>query len=276
MKRRPTWPNSPSVVPPKLGHVPASQTVGVFPQPVAQPCRASRCRAGRQQPRHQRTDLVTGQHHVAQQQADQPGQGEARRRRPVIPPPAVPADTQPLGLALCRGGHRRDLPGLAAGVAGRPVDPGRRAPGGAQPQYLGRHSRDAPQPRPGPERRLLGPPRSLRAALHPHQSRSEPRKRHGRAGPLPAQGRHRPGPDPAGQPRFSHRRRLRPLRGEDGPEAQPPGTGKAGAGNGFPTAPAPSSHAGKRQLPGPGAQVEHHPALPQAQEPTGPTPCPPA
>ena len=41
------------------------------------------------------------------------------------------------------------------------------------------------------------------------------------------------------------------------------------------TAPAPSSHAEIRQLPGPGPQVEHHPALRQAQEPDGATPCPP-
>ena len=32
-------------------------------------------------------------------------------RRTVLPPPAVPADTQPLGMALRRGRRRRDLPG---------------------------------------------------------------------------------------------------------------------------------------------------------------------
>ena len=46
---------------------------------------------------------------------------------------------------------RRDLSGVAAGNAGCPVDSGRCPPGGAQRQYLGRHPRDAPQPRPAPE-----------------------------------------------------------------------------------------------------------------------------
>ena len=62
----------------------------------------------------------------------------------------------------------------------------------------------------------------------------------------------------------------------DGPETQSPSAGEAGSGNGLSTAPAPSSHAGIRQIPGPGPQVEHHPALRQAQEPDGATPCPPA
>ena len=60
---------------------------------------------------------------------------------------------------------------------------------------------------------------------------------------------------------------------EDGTETQPAGAGKAGAGNGLSEAPAPSSHAGIRQLPGPGPKVEHHPALRQAQEQAAPTPC---
>ena len=44
--------------------------------------------------------------------------------------------------------RRRDLPGLAAGIAECPLDPGRRSRGGAQRQYLGCHSRIAQQPRP--------------------------------------------------------------------------------------------------------------------------------
>ena len=42
-------------------------------------------------------------------------------RRPALPASAVPADTQPLGVALRGGRRRRDLPGLAAGIAGRPL-----------------------------------------------------------------------------------------------------------------------------------------------------------
>ena len=50
-------------------------------------------------------------------------------RRTVLPPPAVPADTQPLGMALRRGRRRRDLPSVAAGIAECPLDPGRRSRG---------------------------------------------------------------------------------------------------------------------------------------------------
>ena len=62
-----------------------------------------------------------------------------------------------------------------------------------------------------------------------------------------------------GQPRFPHWRRLRRFRTGDGRQAQSPGKGEAGAGNGLPRAPAASSHAGIRQLPVQGAPVEHHP-----------------
>ena len=40
----------------------------------------------------------------------------SRHRWPALPPPAVPAGAEPFGLALCRGGHRRDIPGLVAGL----------------------------------------------------------------------------------------------------------------------------------------------------------------
>ena len=48
------------------------------------------------------------------------------RRRPALPPPAVPAGAEPFGVALRRGGHRGDLPGPEAGAAERPVGAGRR------------------------------------------------------------------------------------------------------------------------------------------------------
>ena len=57
-----------------------------------------------------------------------------------LPPHAVPADTHPLGVALRRGHHRRDLPGVAAGYPVRPVDTGRGPPGGAHRQYFRRNS----------------------------------------------------------------------------------------------------------------------------------------
>ena len=40
-------------------------------------------------------------------------------RRPLLPPPAVPAGAEPLGVALRRGGHRGDLPGPEAGTPKR-------------------------------------------------------------------------------------------------------------------------------------------------------------
>ena len=48
-------------------------------------------------------------------------------RRPALPPPVLPADPQPLGVALRRGCCRRDLPGPQAGTASRPLDTGRSA-----------------------------------------------------------------------------------------------------------------------------------------------------
>ena len=82
-----------------------------------------------------------------------------------------------------------------------------------------------------------------------------------RAGSPPAQGRHRPGPHPAGQPRFRHHQNLCRLHRRSGKPAQSPGTGEAGARNALPTLPAASSGAGIRQLPSQGAQVEHHPVV---------------
>ena len=78
------------------------------------------------------------------------------------------------GVALRRGCRRRNLPGLAAGIAECPLDPGRSPPDSAQRQYVSRHPRGETQPRPCPKRQLrraLGP---LRSPLHPHQSRPEP------------------------------------------------------------------------------------------------------
>ena len=82
-------------------------------------------------------------------------------RQSALPPPAVPADTQPLGVALRRGRRRRDLPGVAAGIAECTLNPGRRPPGGAQRQYLGCHPRGETQPRPRPERQLCKSPRTM-------------------------------------------------------------------------------------------------------------------
>ena len=76
--------------------------------------------------------------------------------------------------------------------------------------------------------------------------------------PTTPQGRHRPSPHPAGQPRFRHRRRLRQLRPADGGETQSPGTGEAGAGGAY--APCPQPRCRNTQLPVQGAQVVHHPA----------------
>ena len=44
-------------------------------------------------------------------------------RRTVLPPPAVPADTQPLGVALRRGRRRRDLPGCCSRDCRMPSGP---------------------------------------------------------------------------------------------------------------------------------------------------------
>ena len=51
---------------------------------------------------------------------------------------------------------------LQQGLQAASLDPGRRPPGGAQRQYLGRHSRDAPQRRPGAQRQLRRPAGALR------------------------------------------------------------------------------------------------------------------
>ena len=76
---------------------------------------------------------------------------------------------------------------------------------------------------------------------------------------LPVEGRFGPGPDAAGQPGLRFRRVLHRLRQEGGGAAQPPGARETGAGTPTSPVPAPSSGAGVRQPPGPGAQVEHHP-----------------
>ena len=122
------------------------------------------------------------------------------RRRSGLSPPAVPAGAEPFRVALCRGGHRGDLPGPEAGAAERPVGAGWCAPGDPLGQHLGRHPRDEAQPRPGPERQLRRASGPLRARVHADKFRGIPRKRRCRAGPLPAQGRHRPSPHAAGQP----------------------------------------------------------------------------
>ena len=76
------------VVAPEFGHVLPSQDVRVIFEPTGQPGSPGRRSVGSQQPRHQAVNLVTGQHHVAQQQTDQPGQGEALGRRRVHQPDA--------------------------------------------------------------------------------------------------------------------------------------------------------------------------------------------
>ena len=88
-----------------------------------------------------------------------------------LPTHAVPADTHLFGVALRRGRHQQDLPGVAAGYPVRPVDTGRGPPGGTQRQYLRRNSQGAPQPRPRAQRRLRSPAGPLRPPFHPHQSR---------------------------------------------------------------------------------------------------------
>ena len=69
----------PPVGAPQLGHVPAAEAVRVVVEPVAQPGRAGRRSLGRQQAGHESDNLVAGECHVAHQQADQPGQGEAHQ-----------------------------------------------------------------------------------------------------------------------------------------------------------------------------------------------------
>ena len=57
--------------------------------------------------------------------------------RPALRTPVVPLRAEPLGLALRRGGCRRDISGPTAGITRGPVDSGRCAPGGAQRQHRG-------------------------------------------------------------------------------------------------------------------------------------------
>ena len=176
-------------------------------------------------------------------------------RWPALPPPAVSADPQPLGLALRRDRHRRDLPGPQAGIAERPVGPGRRSPGGAQRQHLGRHPRDAPQPRPDPERQLRRPAGPLRACAPPASTRGIRATR--TAWPsrattvsrMPSTRR-----CSCGAAAISTLPTTTPSSWvKDGPETQPTGGGEAGAGNTLPGAPAANSPAGIRQLPVPGS-----------------------
>ena len=168
----------------------------------------------------------------------------SHHRRPPLPPPAFSGGTESFGLALRRGGHWRDLPGPEAGTTERLVDLGRGAAGDPFRQHLGPHPRDKAQPRPGPQRQLHRALGALRSRVHSDQFRGVPRKRCRRAGPLPPQGRHRPGPHAARQPRFQFRQRLRRLRQEGGGPAQPAGAGKAGAGTPSLATPAASSGAG--------------------------------
>ena len=123
-------------------------------------------------------------------------------RRPFLPPPAVPVGAEPFRMALRRGGQRRDLPGPEAGTPERPVGAGRQPPGDPLGQHLSPDTRDKAQPRPVAERQLRRVPGPLWARVHPDQFRRVPRERRRRAGPLPPQGRHRPSPHAAGQPRL--------------------------------------------------------------------------
>ena len=58
-----------------------AKAIALTAQPVTQLCRACRHTAGSQQPFHQTVNLISGQHHVPQQQADQPSHGISNRRR---------------------------------------------------------------------------------------------------------------------------------------------------------------------------------------------------
>ena len=125
----------------------------------------------------------------------------------VKPTPGFP--TVPLRhLQLSRLHHR---PGRG--------DPG--TGGGPPPPRRDRERHPQPQVRSRVESSPLGPLRHLRSAagpvrppFHPHQSRPEPRERRRRAGPLPSQGRHRPGPHPVGESLFRHQRRNRLVQGK--------------------------------------------------------------
>ena len=65
-------------------------------------------------------------------------------------------------------------PGLQAGNAECPLDPGRRPGGGALGQCRRPHPRSTPQPRPRVERQLRRPAGPLRTPVHARQSRPEP------------------------------------------------------------------------------------------------------
>ena len=89
------------VVAPEFRHVLPPHVVRVFFEPTGQPGSPGRRCVGSQQPGNQPFNLVSGEHHVPQQQADQPGQGEgpataacapAGRGRP---PPGTTATATP-------------------------------------------------------------------------------------------------------------------------------------------------------------------------------------
>jgi len=67
------------------------EALGVLPRPIGQPCLAGGRGVRAQQVRHEPLDFLPGDHHVAQELAENPADRKARRRRHPDDP-AVPAD----------------------------------------------------------------------------------------------------------------------------------------------------------------------------------------
>ena len=178
-----------------------------------------------------------------------------------MPPPAVPADTRPLGMALRMrsplGGPSWPQQGLQALWTLATFQ-----------RYCAAtdlvcHPRSLRSSR-GPALSTITPPCWTTTASAPpwHQSlASWPREKRRRARPTTASGlRHRPSPQPAGSRDFEHRRRLRQLRPADGGETQSPGIREAGAGVALPGPLPPGAPVPEYVNYQSCAQVVHHPS----------------
>ena len=128
------------------------------------------------------------------------GSGGLHSLRRAVRSSAVPLRAEPFRMAVrgrCLGG---DVRGAGEGYARSAVGVGRCAGGVTDRQPVGSRARVEGERRARSERAACGGAGALRAAVYEDEPEVIPRERRGRAGSPPAQGRARPGADPARQP----------------------------------------------------------------------------
>ena len=104
-----------------FGQVRAAQAFRVVSGPVGQPIWDLRRTLRRNQPGQQAVNLVPGQHHVSQQQADQLGEDEPQRRGQGVPPcPRLGSGRScrsPMGTRRRRRGRWKSLAEVGSSIA---------------------------------------------------------------------------------------------------------------------------------------------------------------